>query len=70
MPPTRGLASERAKTYGSDEIGIDDDRGLCSHASFCATKLTNAWKLAARQDLDAAARRSSPRWLTTARQER
>ena len=49
-----GARSERAKSYGSDEIGMDDDRGLCAHAGFCANKLTNAWKLAARDDLDAA----------------
>lgn len=49
-----GARSDRAKSYGPDEFGLDDDRGLCAHAGFCATKLTNAWKLAARQDLDAA----------------
>jgi CDGSH-type Zn-finger protein len=49
-----GARSERAKSYGSDEFGMDDDRGLCAHAGFCANKLTNAWKLAAREDLDAA----------------
>jgi CDGSH-type Zn-finger protein len=51
-----GPRSTRAKAYGSDEVGIDDDRALCVHAGFCGTKVTNAWKLAARDELTTADR--------------
>jgi CDGSH-type Zn-finger protein len=42
---------ERLASYG-DHPTLDDDRSICAHAGFCATKATNAWKLAARRDLD------------------
>jgi CDGSH-type Zn-finger protein len=48
-----GPRVERLSSYGDDPI-LDDDRSICSHAGFCATKATNAWKLAARKDLDTA----------------
>jgi CDGSH-type Zn-finger protein len=32
---------ERAKTLGG---GIRDDRGICTHAGFCANRITSAWK--------------------------
>lgn len=48
--------STRAKTYGGDQTELADDRSVCAHAGFCTTKLTNAWKLAARDDLDAGKR--------------
>jgi CDGSH-type Zn-finger protein len=51
-----GGRAARAKSYGSDEVGIDDDRALCVHAGFCGTKLVNAWKLAARDELTTADR--------------
>lgn len=49
-----GPRSERTASYGTDEIVLDDDRSMCAHAGFCATKATNAWKLAGRPDLDTA----------------
>ena len=48
--------SERAKTYGSGETVLQDDRSVCAHAGFCGTKVTNAWKLSAGDDLGAAER--------------
>ena len=51
-----GVRSARAKTYGTEPTELADDRGICAHAGFCTTKLTNAWKLAAREGLDAAGR--------------
>jgi len=47
-----GARSERTKTIGGGEIALVDDRGLCVHAGFCTNKITNVWKLAAREDLD------------------
>ncbi len=49
-----GPRAERTKAYGDGEVTLQDDRGLCVHTGFCGNKITNAWKLAARQDLDAA----------------
>jgi CDGSH-type Zn-finger protein len=48
-----GPRAERAKEYGSGQVRLVDDRGLCVHTGFCSTKLTNAWKLA-QKELDAA----------------
>ena len=36
---------ERAKDHPGDGIVMRDDRGVCEHAGFCGTKLTNAWKM-------------------------
>ena len=36
---------ERARAYPGTGMTLHDDRGLCAHASFCATKQTNAWKM-------------------------
>ena len=36
---------ERAKDHPGDGIVMRDDRGVCEHAGFCSTKLTNAWKM-------------------------
>jgi CDGSH-type Zn-finger protein len=47
-----GARAERTTTVGGDGIALEDERGLCVHAGFCANKVTNAWKLAARKDLD------------------
>ena len=47
-----GARSERTTTIGSGEVTLEDERGLCVHAGFCANKATNVWKLAARKDLD------------------
>lgn len=43
---------QRLASYG-DHLVLDDDRSICSHAGFCATKATNAWKMA-QADLDTA----------------
>jgi CDGSH-type Zn-finger protein len=48
------VRSDRAKSYGGGDVTLQDDRGLCVHTGFCANKITNAWKLAARDDLDTA----------------
>ena len=45
---------ERAKDYVGDGIVLRDDRTICAHAGFCATKATNAWKLT-KQTSDTAA---------------
>ncbi|MCZ3389332.1 MAG: CDGSH iron-sulfur domain-containing protein [Actinomycetia bacterium] len=47
-----GSRSVRTEVFGSGEVTFEDDRGLCVHAGFCGNKVTNAWKLAAREDLD------------------
>lgn len=36
----------RAKTLGGTAVTIVDDRSICTHASFCANRMTNAWKAA------------------------
>ena len=36
---------ERAEPYPGDGVVVRDDRGLCQHAGFCATKTTNAWRM-------------------------
>lgn len=48
-----GERSERTTAIGSGDVVLEDDRGLCVHAGFCANRVSNAWKLAARKDLDA-----------------
>jgi CDGSH-type Zn-finger protein len=52
--PTAGY-DEGAVTYTGDGVVMRDNRSLCQHAGFCATKTTNAWKLTKRTD-DTAAR--------------
>jgi CDGSH-type Zn-finger protein len=49
-----GARQERVTSYGGADFVLDDDRSICAHAGFCATKATNAWKLAARSDRDTA----------------
>jgi CDGSH-type Zn-finger protein len=39
--------TERVKTYEGDGIVVYDDRSICTHAGFCATAVTNVWKLIA-----------------------
>ncbi len=51
-----GTRSARAKSYGSGGTVLEDDRSICAHAGFCSTKLTNAWKLSASDELGAAER--------------
>ncbi|MEO6205630.1 MAG: CDGSH iron-sulfur domain-containing protein [Mycobacteriales bacterium] len=46
---------ERAKVLGGEGITVRDDRGLCQHAGFCSTKISNVWKLT-KQTSDAAVR--------------
>lgn len=43
--PTDAYA-DRAKTLGGTGVAIEDDRGICTHASFCANRVTNVWKAA------------------------
>lgn len=47
--PTDAYA-ERAKVLtGSDNaVTVRDDRGICEHAGFCASRGTNVWKMARR----------------------
>src|SRR5438552_14540575 len=40
---------ERAKALGG---GVLDDRSICGHAGFCATRATNVWKAAKLLDDD------------------
>jgi CDGSH-type Zn-finger protein len=47
---------DRAKTLGGTEVTIRDDRGICTHASFCANRITNVWKAAKKIDEDPALR--------------
>ncbi len=44
--------AERAKVVGGGQVQLVDDRSICIHTGFCATKQTNAWKLA-KSELDA-----------------
>jgi CDGSH-type Zn-finger protein len=37
---------ERATEVAAAGIEVADDRSICAHASFCATKFTNVWKQA------------------------
>ena len=39
------LVRRRARVLGGDGITVRDDRGLCEHAGFCASKISNVWKL-------------------------
>ncbi len=43
--PTDGYA-DRAKVLGGTDVTIVDDRSICTHASFCADRMTNVWKAA------------------------
>lgn len=44
---------DRAKTLGGSGVAIRDDRGVCTHAGFCADRITNVWKAAKVIDEDA-----------------
>lgn len=48
--------ADRAKTLGGTSVTILDDRKICSHASFCANRVTNVWKAAKKIDEDPALR--------------
>lgn len=41
---------ERSTAYEGTGMTMHDDRGICAHASFCATKQTNAWKMMPRTE--------------------
>ena len=41
---------DRATAYPGTGMTMHDDRGLCAHASFCATRQTNAWKMMRRTE--------------------
>lgn len=42
--------TERSKQYPGTGIEVKDDRGICAHAAFCATKTTNVWKMTRRTE--------------------
>ncbi|HYZ91982.1 MAG TPA: CDGSH iron-sulfur domain-containing protein [Actinomycetota bacterium] len=45
---------DRAKTLGGTTVTIRDFRKICSHAGFCANRITNVWKAAKVLDDDKA----------------
>lgn len=45
--------AERAKALGGEQVTIKDDRSICTHAGFCANRVTNVWKAAKLIDTDA-----------------
>lgn len=47
---------DRAKALGGTKVTIHDDRGICTHAGFCANRVTNVWKAAKLTDQDDALR--------------
>lgn len=53
--PGDGYA-DRAKTLGGTPVTVLDDRKICSHAGFCANRITNVWKAAKTIDDDEALR--------------
>lgn len=40
-----GQIADRRKTFRSPKISIKDDHSLCMHAGFCATRITDIWKM-------------------------
>lgn len=46
---------DRAEVLGGTGVTVRDDRSICEHAGFCATKATNVWKMA-QDDTDTATR--------------
>ena len=48
---TDGYA-DRATSLGGTDIQIHDDRSICTHASYCTSRITNAWKAAPLMDDD------------------
>lgn len=50
--PPPGERAERAKTLGGTGVTVTDDRGICTHAGFCANRITNVWKAAKAIDDD------------------
>lgn len=49
--PADGYA-DRSKELGGTDVTVFDDRGICSHAGFCANRVTNVWKAAGAIDDD------------------
>ena len=47
--PTDAYA-DRARDYPGTGADVHDDRGICSHAGFCATKARNVWKMTQQSD--------------------
>lgn len=39
-----GTYDERSKELGGTGITVRDDRSICVHAGFCASRVTNVWK--------------------------
>jgi CDGSH-type Zn-finger protein len=40
-----GWRADRATEYPGTGLVVSDDRSLCAHAGFCATRATNVWKM-------------------------
>ena len=45
--PPAAPYDERAREYPGEGVTVQDVRGICAHAGFCANKVTNVWKMAA-----------------------
>jgi CDGSH-type Zn-finger protein len=60
--PIDGYA-DRMKTLGGSIVTIRDDRKICSHAGFCANRITNAWKAAKVMDDDEVLREQAVRMV-------
>jgi CDGSH-type Zn-finger protein len=41
----RGPRTSRAQVFSGDGIVMTDDRTICSHASFCANRRENVWRM-------------------------
>ena len=44
--------SERAEVLGGSHLTVSDDRSICQHAGFCATRGSNVWRMVADSDQD------------------
>jgi CDGSH-type Zn-finger protein len=40
-----GTRADRATEYPGTGLVVSDDRALCAHAGFCATRTSNVWKM-------------------------
>jgi len=41
----RGPRADRSATYEGTGVTMTDDRSICSHASFCRTRVTTVWEM-------------------------
>jgi CDGSH-type Zn-finger protein len=49
---------ERAEVLGGTDVTVRDDRGICAHAAFCSSRVTNVWKASKTIDDDAELRQT------------